>query len=66
MQLFLNTSSPFARVARVVALEKGLADQLELVWCDPWNNDPALLAQHPQARIPVLSRTMGRPLPSRC
>lgn len=54
MQLFLNATSPFARVARVVALEKGLVHQLELRWCDPWSNDPALLAQHPQARIPVL------------
>ena len=60
MQLFLNTTSPFARVARVVALEKGLADQLELVWCDPWNNYPALLAQHPQARIPVLVTDDGQ------
>lgn len=54
MQLFLNATSPFARVARVVALEKGLYDRVQLVWCDPWNNDPALLAQHPQGRIPVL------------
>ncbi len=54
MQLLLNATSPFARVARVVALEKGLSDQLQLVWCDPWNNDPALLARHPQGRIPVL------------
>ena len=60
MQLFLNATSPFARVARVVALEKGLADRVELVWCDPWNNDPALLAQHPQARIPVLVTDDGQ------
>lgn len=59
MQLFLNATSPFARVARIVALEKGLEQQLELVWCDPWNNDPALLAQHPQARIPVLVTDAG-------
>lgn len=52
MRLFLNATSPFARVARVVALEKGLNP--ELVWCDPWANDPALLAVHPQGRIPVL------------
>lgn len=52
MRLFLNATSPFARVARVVALEKGLNP--ELVWCDPWSNDPALLAVHPQGRIPVL------------
>ena len=52
MRLFLNATSPFARVARVIALEKGLSP--ELVWCDPWANDPALLAVHPQGRIPVL------------
>lgn len=52
MHLFLNATSPFARLARVVALEKGLNP--ELVWCDPWANDPALLAVHPQGRIPVL------------
>ncbi|MBO1997045.1 glutathione S-transferase N-terminal domain-containing protein [Staphylococcus epidermidis] len=39
-------------MARVIALEKGLNP--ELVWCDPWANDPALPAVHPQARIPVL------------
>lgn len=52
MHLFLNTTSPFARLARVIALEKGL--RFNLVWCDPWSNDPALLAVHPQGRIPVL------------
>lgn len=52
MRLFLNATSPFARVARVLALEKGLNP--ELVWCDPWTNDPVLLAVHPQGRIPVL------------
>jgi glutathione S-transferase len=62
MQLFLNATSPFARVARVAAMEKGLADQIELVWCDPWGNDPALLAQHPQARIPVLVTNDGAAL----
>ena len=59
MQLFLNATSPFARLARVVAIEKGLIERIELVWCDPWNNDPALLAQHPQGRIPVLQTESG-------
>lgn len=59
MQLFLNATSPFARVARVVALEKGLGDQLQLVNADPWSNDPALLAVHPQLRIPVLITPEG-------
>ena len=60
MRLFLNATSPFARVARVVALEKGLSP--ELVWCDPWANDPALLAVHPQGRIPVLVTDDGHAL----
>jgi len=59
MQLFLNATSPFARFARVVAIEKGLADQLQLRWCDPWSNDPALLEAHPQGRIPVLRTEDG-------
>lgn len=59
MQLFLNATSPFARVARVAALAKGLAQQLQLVWADPWNADPALLAAHPQLRIPVLVTDNG-------
>jgi glutathione S-transferase len=60
MRLFLNTTSPFARLARVIALEKGL--DVELVWCDPWANDPALLAVHPQGRIPVLVTDEGHAL----
>ena len=60
MQLFLNATSPFARLARVVALEKNLSPTL--VWCDPWNNDPAVLAVHPQGRIPVLLTPEGHAL----
>lgn len=60
MQLFLNATSPFARLARVVALEKGWAARLDLLWCDPWNDDPALLAVHPQGRIPVLVTDDGQ------
>ena len=60
MQLFLNTTSPFARVARVIVLEKGWADRVDLVWSDPWSNDPVLLAAHPQLRIPVLVTNDGQ------
>ncbi|WP_370680583.1 glutathione S-transferase family protein [Comamonas sp. GB3 AK4-5] len=60
MRLFLNATSPFARLARVIALEKGL--DVELVWCDPWANDAALLAVHPQGRIPVLVTADGHAL----
>jgi hypothetical protein len=33
MELLLNRTSPYARIARVVALEKGCADKLVLVRC---------------------------------
>ena len=59
MQLFLNATSPFARLARVTALEKGLADQLTLVWSDPWGDDSLLQSTHPQNRIPVLRTADG-------
>ena len=59
MQLLLNATSPFARLARVVALEKHLQGRLQLVWCDPWSDDPVLLGQHPQGRIPVLVTDAG-------
>ena len=52
MQLYLNATSPFARFARIFALEKGL--NLELIWCDPWQDDPALLAINPLGRVPAL------------
>lgn len=35
MQLFLNRTSPYARVARIVALKKGLTSNLLLLWSDP-------------------------------
>ncbi len=59
MQLLLNRTSPFARVARVAALEAGLGDRLELVWCDPWVDDPALLSRHPSGRVPLLVTDEG-------
>ncbi len=59
MQLYLNQTSPYARVARIVAMEKGLLDQVELTWVDPWREDDALLAVNPASRIPVLTTDDG-------
>ena len=61
MKLYLNTSSPFARYVRVVALqlEQELEQALELVWCDPWGNDPELMASNPLCRIPTLVTDQG-------
>ncbi|MBE0505127.1 MAG: glutathione S-transferase N-terminal domain-containing protein [Marinospirillum sp.] len=57
MKLYLNATSPYARFVRVVALEKGLKP--ELVWVDPWSNDPALLAVNPALRVPALETDAG-------
>lgn len=60
MKLYLNATSPYARVARIAAIEKGLEQDLELVWADPWANDEALLEVNPMARVPVLVTNTGQ------
>lgn len=62
MQLHLNATSPFARVARIVAIEKGLQDQLKLCWSDPWADPAELLKANPAGRIPVLITDTGTPI----
>lgn len=54
MQLLLNKTSPYARAARITAIESGFEAQLELVWTDPWNADARLLAANPAGKVPVL------------
>ncbi|MGS2742484.1 glutathione S-transferase N-terminal domain-containing protein [Halomonas sp. LS-001] len=62
MQLFLNATSPYARLVRILLLEKGLTDSVSLNWCDPWADDEALLAANPAGRIPALVTDDGTTL----
>lgn len=62
MELYLNATSPFARVVRVVALEKGLETTLSLCWCDPWSDDASLLNANPLGRVPALVTEEGQAL----
>ena len=62
MRLFLNRASPYARLAQVVVHEKCLADQVELVWTDPWASPPELLAVNPAAKVPALVTDLGQPI----
>ena len=59
MKLLLNATSPYARMARIAILEKGLEDQVELVWSDPWNNDAYLFNKNPLGRVPTLVTDCG-------
>lgn len=62
MELMLNKTSPYARVARIVALGKGLEARLKLRWVDPWADDPALIEANPSCRVPTLRTEEGRSL----
>jgi len=62
MRLFSTLKSPFVRKVRVVALEKGLHDRIELVDGHPLNDPPALLASNPLGKIPALVLDDGRTL----
>jgi glutathione S-transferase len=59
MKLFLNTTSPYARLIHVLLLETGLEAQTELVLVDPWKADDHLLAANPASKIPALSLDDG-------
>ncbi len=54
MKLYYNKPSPYARKVRVVAHEKALIDELEMVEVDPWVDPPELLAVNPLVKVPAL------------
>jgi glutathione S-transferase len=62
MKLYLNRTSPYARLTLVTVHETGLAEQVEKVWIEPWNDPPELLAVNPLARIPALVTDDGAAL----
>lgn len=62
MKLLLNATSPFARMVRIVVLEKGLEDDVELVSSDPWGDDEFLFTNNPLGRIPTLICDSGTPM----
>ena len=62
MKLFLNSSSPYARVVHIVLIEKDLAESVELCWCNPWGEGVELLSENPTSKIPVLITESGLPI----
>lgn len=54
MILFTNLTSPFARLARIAVIEKGLADRVEVRVVDPWGGDPDFRHSNAHERVPSL------------
>jgi glutathione S-transferase len=61
MKLYLNGTSPFARLVRATALELDLST-IELEWVDPWSDQPELLTVNPLSRVPSLEDDTGNVL----
>lgn len=61
MRIISNTTSPFARIARIALGEKGF-DLSATEMVNPWADAPALLALNPAARVPTLQTDDGLPL----
>ncbi len=54
MQLYISPTSPYARKARIVVLEKGLADEVRIIPINPWEDPSELRAVNPLGQVPVL------------
>ncbi|AFZ00605.1 glutathione S-transferase N-terminal domain-containing protein [Calothrix sp. PCC 6303] len=53
MKLYLNDTSPFARLILICALEYDIKG-MELIWVNPWEMPENLLAINPFSTVPVL------------
>lgn len=54
MILFTNLTSPFARLARIAVIEKGLAERVVVKVIDPWGGDPGFVGSNVHERVPAL------------
>lgn len=61
MRILTNTTSPYARIARIALAEKGF-DLSPTQIVNPWADDPALLELKPAARVPTLEVEGGLPI----
>lgn len=58
MQLYLNDTSPFARLVLVTALEFGI-ENIVLNWVDPWASADTLTSINPFSTVPALKPENG-------
>jgi len=56
MQLYITDGSPYARIARMVVIEKGLENQVEIVSAQTRHAGSPYYAINPSGRVPYLVR----------
>jgi glutathione S-transferase len=61
MRILTNTTSPYARIARIALAEKGF-DLSGTQIVNPWSDDAVLLKLNPASRVPTLQLDAGLPL----
>ena len=59
MKLYITPGSPYARMARIVALEKGLENRVEIIVAQTRVADSPYYAINPSGRVPYLVRDDG-------
>ena len=59
MKLYVTPSSPYARIVRIVILEKGLQDRVEIVTAQTRQAGSPYYAINPSGRVPFLVRDDG-------
>lgn len=59
MKLYITPGSPYARIARVVVLEKGLESRVEIIAAQTRRADSPYYSINPSGRVPYLLRDDG-------
>lgn len=56
MKLYITPGSPYARIARIMVLEKGLRDRVEIIQAQTRSTDSPYYRINPSGRVPFLLR----------
>lgn len=59
MKLYITAGSPYARIVRMLIIEKGLSDRIEIVQAQTRQPGSAYYALNPSGRVPYLVRDDG-------
>lgn len=59
MKLYITTTSPYARIARIVVIEKGLESRVEIILAQTRFADSPYYHINPSGRVPYLVRDDG-------